>query len=306
MTQPIITNIGFNTTTLPDGDLNALDKLLADYVAIGCDTVELTARRLDVIINGKLNPPRVRQVQAILGRHQLAVVVHAPHAINLMDEPRLERHIAVARASIEFCVAVGATSMVIHAGRVPAATWHDHADHLWERERQTVRDLADFAATHRVRIAMENLGAGPHATNVCYGSDMRRLAAQIAAIDHPQVCGCLDFSHGWVAANYLGYDYAEAVRTFAPYINHLHLHDSCGNPVTMRLDDAGDQVAFGEGDMHMPPGWGTIDWEGLLPTLVFRPGTVMGIELRKRYWHELQNVADTAKRFAAILNQQTH
>jgi hypothetical protein len=33
MTQPIITNIGFNTITLPDGDLNALDKLLADYVA---------------------------------------------------------------------------------------------------------------------------------------------------------------------------------------------------------------------------------------------------------------------------------
>ncbi len=303
MTQPIITNIGFNTTTLPDGDINALDRLLAEYVEIGCDTVELTARRLDVIINGQLNEPRVAQVQAILEKYDLSVVVHAPHAINLMDEPRLNRHIAVTRASIEFCAAVGATSMVLHAGRVPAATWHDSAQHLLELERHTIRELGDFARDNDIRLALENLGAGPFETSVCYGSDMRRLAEQIDAIDHPSVVGCLDFSHGWVAANYLGYDYAAAAQAFAPYVKHLHLHDSCGNPVTMRLGDAGDQVAFGEGDMHMPPGWGTIDWEGLLPTLRLRPGTVMGIELRKRYWHELQNVLDTAHRFAALLNR---
>ncbi|MBV7339086.1 TIM barrel protein [Chloroflexi bacterium TSY] len=161
MLQPIITNIGFNTTTLPDGDLNALDNMLAKYVAVGCDTVELTARRLDVIINGKLNQPRVDQVKAILEKHQLDIAVHAPHAINLMDTPRLERHIAVARASIEFCAAVGATSMVIHAGVVPAATWHDGATALLKSEQETVRQLADFAQSHNVRLAMENLGAGP-------------------------------------------------------------------------------------------------------------------------------------------------
>ena len=59
----------------------------------------------------------------------------------------------------------------------------------------------------------------------------------------------------------------------------------------MRLADAGARVAFGEGDLPMPPGWGMIDWAGLLPTLRLRPDTVMGTELRKRYWYELQHSA---------------
>ena len=305
MTQPIISHIGFNTTTLPDGDLDALDNLLAEYIAVGCDMVELTARRLDVIINGKLNEPRVGQVQAIMEKYDLVVAVHAPHAINLMDEPRLDRQIAVTYAAIEFCAALGATNLVIHAGRVPTAIWHESSTRLLERERDTLRALADFAQTQNVQLAVENLAAGPHATTICYGSDLRRLAEQIARVDHPHVCGCLDFSHGWVAANYLGYDYAAAVQLFSPYVNHLHLHDSCGNPVTMQLGDPGDQVAFGEGDLHLPPGWGTIDWAGILPTLALRPGTLMGIELHKRYWNELQTVVDTAHSFAQILNRQS-
>ena len=305
MMQPIISHIGFNTTTLPDGDLDALDNLLAEYIAFGCDMVELTARRLDVIVNGKLNEPRVAQVQAIIEKYALTVAVHAPHAINLMDEPRLDRQVAVAHAAIEFCAALGATNLVIHAGRVPAAIWHDSSTNLLEVERDTLRTLADFAQTQNVQLAVENLGAGPHATTICYGSDMRRLAEQIACVDHPNVCSCLDFSHGWVAANYLGYDYAAAVQLFSPYVNHLHLHDSCGNPVTMQLGDPGDQVAFGEGDLHLPPGWGTINWAGILPTLTLRPGTLMGIELHKRYWNERQAVVDTAHSFAQILNCQS-
>lgn len=158
--QPIIRHIGFNTTALPDGDLDALDALLAEYITVGCDMVELTARRLDVIVNGKLNEPRVAEVQTIMEKYDLAVAVYAPHAINLMDEPRLDRQVAITYAAIEFCAALGATNLVIHAGRVPAAIWLDSSTHLLERERDTLRALADFAQSPNVQLAVENLGAG--------------------------------------------------------------------------------------------------------------------------------------------------
>lgn len=303
MMQPIISHIGFSTTTLPAGDLDTLDNLLAEYISVGCNMVELSARRLDVIVNGKLNESRVEQVQAILEKYALAVAVHAPHAINLMDEPRLDRQMAVSCAAIEFCAAVGATTLVIHAGCVPTTIWHDNGARLLKLERALLRELGDFAEAQSVRLAIENLDAAPNRTVVSYGSDLRRLAEQIDLIEHPNVSGCLDFGHGWIAAHYLGYDYAAALQAFAPYVNHLHLHDSCGHPVTMGLADLGDQVAFGEGDLHLPPGWGTIDWTTLLPTLTLRPATMMGIELHSRFWNEAQAVVDTAYRFADLLNQ---
>ena len=55
-----------------------------------------------------------------------------------------------------------------------------------------------------------------------------RLARAIAEIDHPQVCGTLDFSHAYIMTTWRGMDYLEALRAFAPCTNLPHAHDSFG------------------------------------------------------------------------------
>ena len=51
--------------------------------------------------------------------------------------------------------------------------------------------------------------------------DFVRLARAIAAIDHPQVCGTLDFNHAYIMTTFRGMDHLEAMRAFG--MGHLHL-----------------------------------------------------------------------------------
>ncbi len=128
--------------------------------------------------------------------------------------------------------------------------------------------------------------------------------AAIAEIDHPQVCGTLDFSHAYIMTTFRGMDYLDALRAFAPWANHLHVHDSFGRPTTMpRFVSHAERIAFGMGDLHLPMGWGDIPWETILPQLAIRPGTVMIVELPPHHWAELENCAATARRFVEIVNQ---
>ena len=161
--------------------------------------------------------------------------------------------------------------------------------------------MADVAARYDIRIALETQFVEEAQR---YTADPVRLAEAIAAIDHPQVCGTLDFSHSYLMTTFRGMDYLEALRAFAPWTNHLHVHDSFGRPTTMaRFVSHAERIAFGMGDLHLPMGWGDIPWETILPQLAFRPGTVMIVELPPRHLAELESCAETARRFMEIVNQ---
>jgi sugar phosphate isomerase/epimerase len=130
------------------------------------------------------------------------------------------------------------------------------------------------------------------------------VAKEVAAIDHPNLCWLLDFSHAYIMTRFLGLDYLDALKAFAPVAKHLHLHDSFGVPTTIggffRL---AEQIAYGMGDLHLPMGWGDLPWDTVLPELSFRPGTVMIVELPKRHWTELDGCAATARRLMEMVNR---
>ena len=96
--MPIIAGTGLNLTSIAPGDLDGADRLMARWAEIGCSHVEISARRLDIILGGRLNMPAVSRVAAMIERHGMAPVLHAPHAINLMDRPRRAMHVAAAEA----------------------------------------------------------------------------------------------------------------------------------------------------------------------------------------------------------------
>jgi sugar phosphate isomerase/epimerase len=201
---------------------------------------------------------------------------------------------------LELCAAVGASVMAHHPGKVPARP-APQLERLHEVERAALIEMAEVAAGYGVTIAVENLFAEDSGT---YTPDPVRLAKEVATINHPHVCGLLDFGHAYIMTRFLGLDYLEAVTTFAPQVNHLHVHDSFGVPRTIgAFFRVAEQTAYGMGDLHLPMGWGDLPWDTVLPELSLRPGTVMIVELGKRHWAELDGCAATARRFMEILNR---
>jgi sugar phosphate isomerase/epimerase len=228
-------------------------------------------------------------------------VLHANHAINLMDRADAAMHVAAAEASVEAARRLGASSMVIHSGLAPRDAWAADADRLLTEERDAFRRLGDAAAAAGVRLAVENLIAKTEADPVvAYGADPFALARQLTAIDHEAVGACMDFGHAWLSAPVTGFDYGNALEALSPHVWHLHLHDNCGRPGGQ--GDAGDAAALGLGDMHAPMFLGTIPWLEILPRMAFRDGTKGMIELNWRYMADARAVVDTARAFAAYLD----
>jgi sugar phosphate isomerase/epimerase len=280
-------------------DLSDLDAQLARIEATGASQCELSLYELDLAVGGRVLPERRRLPERICARRALKYTVHGVLAVNFMDEAHLELHKAVCRAMLELCDAVGATVMAHHPGRVPA-THAARLERLHGIERDALREMGDVAAGYGVKIAVENLFVEDAKE---YTPDPVRLAKEIAAVDHPHVCGLLDFSHSYIMAQFRGTDYLETLEAFAPEVNHLHVHDSLGRPTSIGgFYRFAEQVAFGMGDLHMPLGWGDIPWDAILPGLPLRPGTVMIVELQERYWAELDQCAATARRFMDLIN----
>ena len=297
-TAETIAGFGFCTDEVRP-DLSDLDAQLARIEATGASHCELSLYELDLVVGGRVLPERRRLLERICGRRILKYTVHGVLAVNFMDEVHLDAHKAVCRAMLELCDAVGASVLAHHPGRVPA-THAAHLERLHGIEREALREMGDVAAGYGVKIAVENLFV-ENARD--YTPDPVRLAKEIAAIDHPQVCGLLDFSHAYIMAQFRGTDYLETLQAFAPQVNHLHVHDSLGRPTSIGgFYRFAEQIAFGMGDLHMPLGWGDIPWDAILPGLPLRPGTVMIVELQERYWAELEQCAATARRFMDMVN----
>jgi sugar phosphate isomerase/epimerase len=294
----MIAGFGFATDgALPD--LTDLDDQLARIEATGASHCELSLYELDLVVGGRILAERRRRLEQICARRSLAYTVHGVLTVNFMDEAHLELHKTVCRAMLELSGALGASVMAHHPGTVPAAS-APHLERLHAIEREALVEMGGIAAGYGVKIAVENLFVEDPAT---YTADPVRLARQVAEVDHPNVCGLLDFSHAHIMTRFRGMDYLDALKAFAPQVNHLHVHDSFGVPTTItEFFRFAEQIAYGMGDLHLPMGWGDIPWESILPELRFRPGTVMIVELPKRYWAELDQCAATARRFMTMAN----
>lgn len=293
---------GLNLTSLSGGDYAGMEVLLKRYADIGCSHVEISARRLDMIIGGKIIEAQASRVAQIFDAHEIGGVLHADHGLNFMDVNNLEMHRAVLQASIELAQRMDLKSIVVHSGRVPGAVWLDARDELLARERDELLRMGDIAAKAGTRLAVENLIADPSGQKAVYGADPRALAEQLRKINHPAVGACLDFGHAYLSAPVMDFDFLAAITEFSDLVWHLHLHDNCGIPNTNQQSDSGSQVCMGIGDLHAPMGWGSIPWADILPAMKFRDDTFAMIELDGRYRRVEQHVADTARAFGDFWN----
>ena len=277
-------------------EFDDVGQALDEAEVLGVDVVELPVYAWHLIVNGRVLQDRVADLNAALAGRSLGYTVHGPLSINLMDVPeRLARHEAVLDASIEITAAIGAQHLVMHTGFV-REQHHDDIEVAYSRQRDALVRAGDRAAALGVTLCVENVFrfAGVRET-----ATPSKLAGELSAIDHAAVKATLDVSHAYIRCTEARIDPIPEIAALAPHIAHLHLHDSFGRPTELWTYDPAEAVAFGEGDLHLPIGWGGIDWDAVVNAVRLPAGAIAIMELNPRHWRELGTQVTVLQALAA-------
>jgi sugar phosphate isomerase/epimerase len=293
------------------GSLERLVEDLTYFQQCGFDGVEIAVDGLDAVIGGKLEQFQVERIRAITDQFDFVYTVHAPGRMNLAFPaqgpgytPDLAQEKAVFVACLDFCAQIGARVMVYHSGLIAL---HEFAYGLGPlpdgeqldagrmREVSALGEILPRAADRGVIVAMEN--RDPHPWEIAAllqsgrspdylltfhsGLSIPHLVRQVNEVNHPNLGLTLDLGHLFVAANFCGFDYLEAIRQAAPHVRHIHGHDNFGRMGTV-FDDLHERIPYGDGDLHLPPGWGTIPHLKSLAQLAGYEGLYV-LEIRPRF-----------------------
>lgn len=277
-------------------DFSDLPAELTLAEALGVDNVELPIFAMDLIAGGRVMAPALARLKPLLADRPFTFTAHGPIAGNLMDEPeRIDRHLAVLRSSLAISAEIGAAHMIMHTGMVVSRDT-GLIDSRYAQQREHLAGLGDYAQALGVRLMVENVftyDAGQHTALP------GRLAAELAAVNHPFVQGCFDFSHGLINSTLRGADFMAEARAFAPQCRHLHIHDSFGIPTDLVTYSRGERLAYGLGDLHLPLGWGAVPWDAIMAECRFADGVVFNIELEARYRAEAEATVASTRALAA-------
>jgi sugar phosphate isomerase/epimerase len=259
----ITVNVGADQGLAPD--FEAMRGFLPELAAAGFTYVELGAGGLGMVIGGSVQPARIAVLKEALRDSPVRLTLHSSWSRsgrtgNLLDTTSALAQRAGLQADLETAEAIGAEVVVYHAG-VMMNLYGDGDSFAagMAAEREELRRLGDQAAERGIMIAVEN--RAPTSAVIAhrsYGLDLVKVAEQVAEVGHPQVTMCLDTGHAFLAARYLGYDPLSAVRDVAPLVGHIHLSDNFGRVPPVPGADLREMELLGEGDLHLPPGWGTL------------------------------------------------
>lgn len=265
-------------------DLSDFGAELDMIEALGVDLIEIPTFDCDLVIGGRIRKPQLDALQKACAGRSVAYSAHGPLAINFMDKPwHIPRHLEVLEASLDVAAAIGAHHYVLHAG-LCSDVRHDGIEDAYARQRELLHIAGDLAKARNLLICVETLF---EYDGWKYTSTPKRLARELAAVNHPQVMATIDFSHSYIKldSDRRRESFVEEIQALAPYAKHLHVHDSFGRQDDQWMYSQGERMAYGNGDLHLPVGWGDIPWEDIIQTCTFPEGVVFNIELDQRHWY---------------------
>ncbi len=269
---------------------HGLELALGSLAQLGYPLVEIDPSLHALIFDGELRPRQLADFLAVTRRSGLRFSVHGLGRLNLAYDPRHELCKKIMRAQIRLCEALGAARLVYHSGlqaldevrtgvRATLLTAQE-LDEGAQREVAALKEIAPLAADAGVIVCMENLDPHlwEHALIRRFGlppSEIDRhlarlrigpIARQLEAVNHPNVRMTLDVAHLHLSSHDRGFSYLDAVSEAAPWVRHLHVTDNFGRLDTGHSVEQ-DRWAYGEADMHMPPGWGSIPYADVFARL---------------------------------------
>ncbi|WHA44047.1 TIM barrel protein [Agrobacterium larrymoorei] len=291
-----IIGTGFNAGST-DGEFASLEEDLRALAEIGVDTVELGLTSLDLIAGGRIIEERADRLVALTQQFDFRYTVHGLVSSNFMDPATCHYQLEAAKALAIICDRIDARILVQHGGCLRPDQLAERAD-ADGRERDALHELAEFCKPYRVRIAFENIFTTEPGQ---YRQTPTELAQTVKMVGHPNLIALIDFSHAYIESTYRGLNFIEELRAMAPVAGHLHVHDSFGRPQAFyKPYHLQENTALGIGDLHMPLGWGDMDWEMIFSELTFLPDTVLMMEIGRRYRAEQPGSLAKAKEIMAL------
>jgi len=277
-------------------DLLDLPEILDSIEEIGAETIELPLYDMDIVVGGAIRPERLKLLTDACEGRDVTFTIHGVLATNFMDQPfRLSRHMDVLQASLDASARIGAVHYVMHTGMMPVQL-AEGVEAGFARQREMLAKAGDQARQRGIVLCVENLFGGYEGR--IFTATPSRLARELKEIGHSHVMATLDFSHAWLQSNFDGRDFMAEITALAPFAKHLHLHDSFGRQDDIWMFTDGERTSYGHGDLHLPIGWGNIDWETVVERCAFPQDTIFNIELKKRYWYEAANCIARVKELA--------
>jgi sugar phosphate isomerase/epimerase len=289
--------------TAGKGRFKRLEEALAHVQGIGYELVELSFSSLGIIFDGAVRREVLADLVTVTRNFPLRYTAHGLNRLNLAYDSRHELCRRIMAAQIEVAGAIGASCLVYHSGLQALDAVHSGVRRTLlseqeltdgaAREVTALRELAPLARDVGLIIGMENGDSHLWEHNVLAQFGLTRaglathharmmippIVRQLEAIDDAAVGMTLDIAHLHIAANDLGFDYLQAVEEAAPWVRHLHANDNFGR-LDWGFDSEPDRWPYGEADVHLPPGWGSIPYEEVFARLpAYRGDLILEIKL---------------------------
>jgi sugar phosphate isomerase/epimerase len=310
------TGINADSSTI-DGDLRVLDRFLEAFEGAGFSHAEIPVHGVDCLLDGTLLRERMKPLKQMLGHRRLGYTVHAPDTLNLADASDPALHMKALCATIDFASEIGAQIVVYHgSSRIgtrgaqeaagtsgtrsvpPAGAAPDIPSLLmaWADEVDRLGKVAACAAAKGVTVAVENIFRQSADERTCR-RDPRELAAIVGAVDSPALGICFDFGHAYISSKEEGFPLEAALDAVLPRLVHIHIHDNFGKACPQG-EKTIDAMYKGAGDLHLPPGWGTLPYAPLFRKFSPAYRGVYMLELKPRFRDEYRSSLEWVWRMA--------
>jgi|GEM_PF-2809379 len=275
---------GTGTAASYTPDPGSLETCLTRIVEAGFTHAELPCSAWGIWLNRRVNVRQLSRFAAMTAkfRDRLKFTVHGPIAFHLMSQNDWEGRAQLLRAGLEATRELGGEIMIYESGWVqewPAGGTTTMLAFM-ERERELLREIGEECLPWQGKIAIETMAGAEYMR--CYTDWPNQLAEQIRSIDHPTIGVCIDTGHSNIGASRLGFDFLDGARVLAPHVFTFHLQDNFGTWASPHLGlnhKSPESWALGLGDLHLPPGWGTIPFASMLTEIEFPENPVMMMEI---------------------------
>ena len=248
--------IGLNADWI-DGDDSKLHDCLEVVRKSGGNCCELIMQSMDVLLNGRLLEPRVLAVKKILMDYDFTYSIHMPYSFQPQTMGEIEG-LAFFKACIDFAKQIGASNITVHASSIEVGD-----ENSLLKDIAFYKEIAQYAGDIRIGIENPCYSGEVEQSRMMLGVNPEALAVHIKRIGCKNCGITLDFGHAYLSAADYNRDYVSDIRKMAPLAVHLHVHDNFGKHGEMK--NYMDNFSKGTGDLHLPPGWGEIPWESVLP-----------------------------------------
>ncbi len=215
-------------------------------------SVELYMPKLGVYKDSVLQKDILGSILDELSTYDLRTSLHAPYFADVPTYPKDvvvdtanmgEREFRLIRESIELASELGSGAVVLHPGRFSS---EDDREACFSKMVSNLGVLASEAQDCGVMLGLENK-EGTSSGNLC--CDAAELIRAVREVNSDNLGATFDIGHANLTCGGDSKELREFLKDLAPYVVHVHLHDNGG----VRTDEY-------DGDQHLAPGAGSIDY----------------------------------------------